>query len=69
MRRFLMIAFHAIPMALSRPSATTCSTLALVEALARMYWQALQIGEPALLDEAEMRLVIDKFQTYGQQPL
>ena len=40
-----------------------------VETLARMYWQALQIGEPALLDEAEMRVVIDKFQTYGQQPL
>ena len=40
-----------------------------VETLARIYWQALQIGEPALLDEAEMRLVIDKFQTYGQQPL
>ena len=40
-----------------------------IETLARMYWQALQIGEPALLDEVEMRVVIDKFQTYGQQPL
>ena len=40
-----------------------------VESLARMYWQALQIGEPALLSEAEMRVVIDKFQTYGQQSL
>ena len=40
-----------------------------VEALARMYWQALQIGEPALLSDAEMRVVIDKFQTYGQQSL
>ena len=40
-----------------------------VEALARMYWQALQIGEPALLSEAEMRVVINKFQTYGQQSL
>jgi len=40
-----------------------------VETLARIYWQALQIGEPALLDEVEMRVVIDKFQTYGQQPL
>ena len=40
-----------------------------VESLARMYWQALQIGEPALLDEAEMCVVIDKFRTYGQQSL
>lgn len=40
-----------------------------VETLARMYWQALQIGEPSQLSEAEMRVVIDKFQTYGQQSL
>lgn len=40
-----------------------------VEALARMYWQALQIGEPVLLSESEMRVVLDKFQTYGQQSL
>ena len=40
-----------------------------VESLARMYWQAVQIGEPALLSEAEMCVVIDKFQTYGQQSL
>ncbi len=40
-----------------------------VETLARMYWQALQIGEPALLLETEMQVVIEKFQTYGQQSL
>jgi L-fuculose-phosphate aldolase len=39
-----------------------------VESLAQMYWQALQIGEPPLLDAAEMRVVIEKFKTYGQQP-
>jgi L-fuculose-phosphate aldolase len=38
-----------------------------VESLARMYWQALQIGEPALLSDAEMATVLDKFATYGQQ--
>jgi L-fuculose-phosphate aldolase len=37
-----------------------------VEALARMYWQALQIGEPATLSEAEMESVLEKFKTYGQ---
>ena len=38
-----------------------------VETLAAMYWRALQVGEPALLDRAEMTRVIEKFKTYGQQ--
>lgn len=37
-----------------------------VEALARMYWQALQIGEPVMLDDAEMARVIEKFRDYGR---
>jgi L-fuculose-phosphate aldolase len=37
-----------------------------VEALARLYWQALQIGEPVLLDEVEMDRVVGKFTTYGK---
>ena len=37
-----------------------------VEALAQIYWQALQIGEPALLDAAEMARVVEKFSTYGK---
>lgn len=40
-----------------------------VESLARMYWQALQVGEPALLPDEEMDRVLHKFQTYGQQAL
>lgn len=31
-----------------------------------MYWRVLQIGEPTLLSEDEMRVVLDKFATYGQ---
>lgn len=38
-----------------------------VETLAQMYWQALQIGEPPVLDEAEMTRVLERFRTYGQQ--
>ena len=38
-----------------------------VETLARMYWQALQIGTPPILSAAEMVSVIEKFKTYGQQ--
>lgn len=37
-----------------------------VENLARVYWQALQVGEPVLLDEVEMARVVEKFLTYGK---
>jgi len=37
-----------------------------VESLAETYWRALQIGEPMLLDDAEMERVAAKFATYGQ---
>jgi L-fuculose-phosphate aldolase len=36
-----------------------------LESLARLYWQALQVGEPRLLSAAEMALVVDKFKGYG----
>jgi L-fuculose-phosphate aldolase len=35
-----------------------------VETLAEMYWRALQIGEPRVLDESEMRAVLGKFDDY-----
>jgi len=38
-----------------------------VEVLAKMYWHALQLGEPPHLDDAEMQTVLEKFKTYGQQ--
>ena len=37
-----------------------------VETLAEMYWRALQIGEPVLLPEDEMRVVLAKFASYGR---
>jgi len=39
-----------------------------VEALARLYWQALQLGEPRLLDAAEMARVLERFAGYGKEP-
>jgi len=39
-----------------------------LETLAEMYWRALQIGEPVLLDVEEMAIVVEKFRTYGKQP-
>jgi L-fuculose-phosphate aldolase len=38
-----------------------------VEMLARLYWQALQAGEPVILDEAEMARILEKFKTYGRE--
>ena len=37
-----------------------------VEALARLYWQALQVEEPPRLDAAEMARVVEKFRDYGR---
>jgi L-fuculose-phosphate aldolase len=39
-----------------------------VEALARIYWQALQLGEPKLLDAEEMARVAAKLSRYGSGP-
>ncbi len=35
------------------------------ETLSRMYWQALQLGEPVVLDAQEMQRVIARFADYG----
>jgi L-fuculose-phosphate aldolase len=39
-----------------------------VEALARLYCQALALGEPAVLDEAEMEAIVERFRHYGPRP-
>jgi L-ribulose-5-phosphate 4-epimerase len=40
-----------------------------VEQLAEMYWRALQVGEPTLLDDAEMARVALQFEGYGRAEL
>ena len=37
-----------------------------VETLAEMYWRALQIREPEVLSDDEMRTVVAKFAGYGK---
>lgn len=37
------------------------------EALCEQYWRACQLGQPVLLDVAEMSRVLEKFAGYGQQ--
>jgi L-fuculose-phosphate aldolase len=36
-----------------------------VEAMARLYWQAIQVGEPAILDDGEMARIVERFRHYG----
>lgn len=38
-----------------------------IEFTARVYYQAKSIGEPLILDNDKMNIVIDKFKTYGQK--
>jgi L-fuculose-phosphate aldolase len=38
-----------------------------VEGLCEQYWRALQIGEPDLLSDEEMAVVMEKFKTYNAQ--
>ena len=38
-----------------------------LETLCEQYWSACQLGEPVLLDAAEMATVLAKFGSYGQQ--
>lgn len=38
-----------------------------LEGLCEQYWRASQLGQPVLLDAAEMQVVLEKFAGYGQQ--
>lgn len=37
-----------------------------VEELAEQFWRVLQLGEPELLPDAEVAVVLEKFATYGK---
>ncbi|MFL5358980.1 class II aldolase/adducin family protein [Archangium sp.] len=66
-RKACLLANHGM-LALGRTLADAFKLAVEVETLAAMYWRALQVGEPVLLDAAEMAKVLEKFKTYGQQP-
>ena len=64
-RRACLLANHG--MIAVAPALKAALALAVeVEALAEQYWRVLQVGEPTLLDDAEMDVVLEKFRTYGQ---
>jgi L-fuculose-phosphate aldolase len=66
-RKACLLANHGL-IALGRDLAGALKLAVEVETLAAMYWRALQVGDPVLLDADEMTRVLEKFSTYGKQP-
>jgi len=65
-RRACLMENHGI-LVLAASLAAALSLAREVEHLARMYLQCLAVGEPQLLDDAEMDRVLEKFKNYGQR--
>jgi L-fuculose-phosphate aldolase len=64
-RRACLLAHHGM-IAVGSDLGTALALAVEVETLAEMYWRALQLGEPALLSDQEMAVVLSKFASYGQ---
>jgi len=65
-RRACLLANHGV-IACGTDLRAALALAAEVENLAAQYVTALQLGEVHILDEDAMRVVIDKFRTYGKQ--
>lgn len=63
-RTACLLANHGM-IAIGRSLEKALSLAVEVEALCEQYWRALQIGEPTILPDAEMAVVLEKFKTYG----
>ncbi|MEZ5603330.1 MAG: class II aldolase/adducin family protein [Burkholderiaceae bacterium] len=66
-RRACLLAQHGL-VALSGTLEAALELAVEVESLARIYWQALQVGEPARLDAAAMASVHARFARYRPDP-
>lgn len=66
-RRACLLAHHGL-VALGGSLEAALELAVEVESLSRMYWQALNVGEPALLDAAAMQRVHDRFARYRPDP-
>ena len=64
-RRACLLANHGV-IAIGDSLAGALALAVQVETLAEMYWRALQVGEPIILGDDEMKTVLAKFATYGQ---
>lgn len=64
-RRACLMSHHGM-IAFSETLAAAFALAVEVETLSAMYWRALQIGEPSLLPETEMAVVLESFKSYGK---
>ena len=65
-RKACLLANHGM-IAVGETLAQALALAVEVETLAAQYWRALQIGEPVILPSKEMRVVLEKFTTYGRR--
>jgi len=62
-RKACLLSHHGM-IAFSDTLASAFSLAVEVETLAGMYWRALQVGEPSILSDTEMAVVLAKFEDY-----
>ena len=67
-RKACLLANHGM-IALGRDLDDALAVTVEVENLCEQYWRALQLGEPHILSEAEMREVFQQFKGYGKWSL
>jgi L-fuculose-phosphate aldolase len=65
-RRACLMANHGL-LAVGASLDAALSLAVEVEALCAQYWRAKLMGEPVLLDDAEMDVVLERFRHYGQR--
>lgn len=63
-RKACLMANHGLLCVASEPAGALDLAVE-IESLARAYLQCLAVGEPAILDAAEMERVLEKFRDYG----
>ncbi|MDR2187887.1 MAG: class II aldolase/adducin family protein [Azonexus sp.] len=65
-RKGCLLANHGL-LVTGRDLAEALALAVELEELCEQYWRACQLGDPVLLDAAEMAAVLEKFAGYGQQ--
>ena len=66
-RKACLMANHGL-VCLARNLEKALALASEIEQLAGIYCQSLQIGEPEILDDDEMKVVVEKFRSYGAKP-
>lgn len=65
-RRAVLLANHGL-LAGAQDLPNAFSVAEEIEFCCEIYWRAKTVGEPVILDDAEMKLMAEKFKSYGQK--